>query len=313
MWPLVKVLGDATEEYDFGGIFRCTQFFWFVHTFHKIFKTIAVYYCKVTFPLKICTSAIKAIISIYIELSKRMVLLLTSSHRYWVVGTFQFPVILYFWYRWLDSRYPQSRGRWCFPQKSGLEFRLLDMLELQRGPWQKSCFLTSEHMIWTLIKHLNISIILYIAFAISSPIKRPEIKCSAKVFDLAAHLGRLLCLDVVDGGEGGPAGGVQGQAGGHLPDLLLLLDARSGQQSTWCWSQTQSQPGGQLHLCPPTVQGDLHCYLQVLDQILFPPQQILEGGHFFMLQLQSSLFLLLSLLWVNILCIIKRGTDEEKK
>ena len=131
-----------------------------------------------------------------------------------------------------------------------------------------------------IIKHLNISIILYIAFAISSPIKRPEIKCSAKVFDLAAHLGRLLCLDVVDGGEGGPAGGVQGQAGGHLPDLLLLLDARSGQQSTWStWSQ--SQPGGQLHLCPSTVQGDLHCYLQVLDQILFTPQQILEGSHFF--------------------------------
>jgi len=47
-----KVLGDATEEYDFGGIFR-----------------------------------------------------------YWVVGTFQFPVILYFWYRWLDSRYVGTAAR----------------------------------------------------------------------------------------------------------------------------------------------------------------------------------------------------------
>jgi len=25
--------------------------------------------------------------------------------RYWVVGTFQFPVILFYWYRWLDSRF----------------------------------------------------------------------------------------------------------------------------------------------------------------------------------------------------------------
>ena len=50
----------------------------------------------------------------------------------------------------------------------------------------------------------------------------------AKVSDLAAHPGRLLCLHVSDGGEGGPAGGVQGQAGQNLPDILLLLDASSG-------------------------------------------------------------------------------------
>ena len=49
-----------------------------------------------------------------------------------------------------------------------------------------------------------------------------------KVSDLATHPGRLLCLHVSDGGEGGPAGGVQGQAGHNLPDILLLLDASPG-------------------------------------------------------------------------------------
>ena len=49
-----------------------------------------------------------------------------------------------------------------------------------------------------------------------------------QVPDLPAHLGRLLLLHVVDGGEGGLAGGVQGQVASNLPDLLLLLDACTG-------------------------------------------------------------------------------------
>ena len=57
----------------------------------------------------------------------------------------------------------------------------------------------------------------------------------AKVSDLAAHPGRLLCLHVADGGEAGRPGGVQGQAGHNLPDLLLLLDACPGllRKSVW--------------------------------------------------------------------------------
>ena len=51
---------------------------------------------------------------------------------------------------------------------------------------------------------------------------------NVKVSDLTAHPGRLLCLDVSDGGEGGAAGGVQGEAGHNLSNLLLLLDASPG-------------------------------------------------------------------------------------
>ena len=57
---------------------------------------------------------------------------------------------------------------------------------------------------------------------------RYNVECHIKVPDLPAHPGRLLCLDVSDGGEGGAAGGVQGEAGHNLSNLLLLLDAGSG-------------------------------------------------------------------------------------
>ena len=54
------------------------------------------------------------------------------------------------------------------------------------------------------------------------------VECHIKVPDIPAHPGSLLCLHVADGGEGGPPGGVQGQAGHNLPDILLLLDASPG-------------------------------------------------------------------------------------
>ena len=57
---------------------------------------------------------------------------------------------------------------------------------------------------------------------------RYNVECHLKVSDLPAHPGRLLCLDVSDGGEGRAAGGVQGEAGHNLSDLLLLLDAGPG-------------------------------------------------------------------------------------
>ena len=61
------------------------------------------------------------------------------------------------------------------------------------------------------------------------------VECHVKVPDLPSHPGRLLCLHVPDGGEAGRPGGVQGQAGHNLPDLLLLLDASTGllRKSDW--------------------------------------------------------------------------------
>ena len=64
------------------------------------------------------------------------------------------------------------------------------------------------------------------------------LECHVKVSHLPTHPGRLLHLHVTDGGEGGPPGGVQGQAGHNLPDILLLLDACPGlQQSAPCPSE----------------------------------------------------------------------------
>ena len=51
------------------------------------------------------------------------------------------------------------------------------------------------------------------------------------------------------------------------------------------WLVKWNFPGGQLHLCPPAVQGDLYCHLQVNC-----------STNFF---LQIFLLNLLSLLWVN--------------
>ena len=68
-----------------------------------------------------------------------------------------------------------------------------------------------------------------------------NVECHIKVSDLPAHPGRLLCLDVSDGGEGGAAGGVQGEAGHNLSDLLLLLDAGSGRLHCTARSDLQNQ------------------------------------------------------------------------
>ena len=92
------------------------------------------------------------------------------------------------------------------------------------------------------------------------------VECHLKVPHLPAYPGRLLCLHVADGGEAGHLGRVQRQAGHHLPDLLLLLDACPGllRRSDLFIGQL-SPPGGQLHLCPPAVQGDLYRHLQVAN------------------------------------------------
>ena len=66
--------------------------------------------------------------------------------RYWVVGTFQFPVILFFWYRWLDSRWNHFMDLKRLSQIVGRlkDFNFSDLSAQQLKRLQKSWPSTSK-------------------------------------------------------------------------------------------------------------------------------------------------------------------------
>ena len=100
--------------------------------------------------------------------------------------------------------------------------------------------------------------------------------------------------------------------------------------SDWRWLVSVAvwkffSSGAQLCICPATVQGDLYCHLQVRQALFLAGFQwhlsqeekmkLYVNQHIFVPFLFSDFWwnVPLSLLWVNILCIIKRGSDTEEK